>query len=215
LKEDAILDPLKPVFLQVTDDSEERVLHPVIISKIIGDEGYTYICELDRKEELSCEEDVAAFIYFEGARTFMQQSIRICSVTEAESKVEITIKTTSDPVSADCRECYRVSTVMLDLTVTVADEEDCPLLDVSASGMSATTTTPLKRGNEIPVRLSYGGQEYAGEVIVQNACERDTGRIRHGFHCVEDRRCGGDLQKGLQVVSTAVQRLLIQGKGRV
>ena len=207
-----MLDPVKPVFLQVTDDSEERVLHP---AKIIGVEDNTYICELDRKEELSCKEDVAAFIYFEDARTFMQQSVRICSVTEAESKLEITIETTSDPVSAECRECYRVSAVMLDLTVTVADEEDCPLLDVSASGMSATTTTPLKLGNEIPVRLSYGGREYAGEVIVQSACERDTGRIRHGFHCVEDRRCGGDLQQGLQVVSASVQRLLIKGMGRV
>ena len=206
-----MLDIAKPVFLQPTDDSKERVLHP---GQIISAEDYTYICEFDRKEEMSWEEDVAAFIYFQDARTFMQQSVHICSVTEAESKLTITIKTTSAPVLADCRECYRVSTVMLGLTVTVADEEDCPLLDVSASGMSATTITPLKLGNEIPVRLSYGGREYAGKVIVQSAYERDGGHIRHGFSCLEDRRCGGDLQQGLQVVSASVQRLLIKDMAR-
>lgn len=207
-----MLEVGKPVFLQVTDDSEERVLHPW---EIIGVNDDTYICELDLKEELSLEEDVAALIYFEDARKFMQQCVRICSITEAESKLKITIETTSDPVSVESRECYRISTLMLDLTVTVADEENCPLLDVSASGMSATTTIPLKLGNEIPVKLSYDGREFSGTVIVQSACELDTGCIRHGFQCVEDRRCSGDLQQGLQVVSASVQRMLIKTMGRV
>ena len=201
----------KPVLLQVSDESENRALHP---GKIIGVEDNTYTCEFDRDENLSCEEDEAAFIYFEDARTFMQQSVRICSIAEAESKLEITLETTSDPVSAESRECYRVSTVTLGLTVAVAGEEICPLLDVSASGMSATTATPLKLADEIRVTLSYDGRAYTGEVIVQNIRELGPGRFRHGFHCVEDRRCGGNLQQGLQVVSATVQRLLIKRMAR-
>jgi len=209
-----MLDLVKPVFLQLTNDSDERVLHPCKISKIIDVKDDTYVCEFAQEEELLLEEDMAALIYFEDARKFMQQCVRICTVTKAESVFRITIETTSNPVSVESRECYRVSTVMLELTVTVATEEDCPLLDVSASGMSVTTTTPLKLGIQIPVKLSYGGREYAGEVIVQSTCEGDTGRIRHGFHCIEDPSRGGDLQQGLQLVSASIQRQLIKSMGR-
>lgn len=207
-----MLDTNKPLFLQVNNESENRVLHP---GRIIGVDDNTYTCEFDQEAELSCEEDEIAFIYFEDGRTFMKQSARICSITEAESKFEITLETTSDPVSAESRVCYRVSTVMLDLTVSVADEEDCPLLDISASGMSVTITSPLKLGDEIPATLSYHGREYTGQVIVQSVCELGTGRVRYGFHCVQNRRRGGNLAQGLEVVSASVQRLLIKRMARV
>lgn len=200
------------VFVQVGDGSKRRVLHP---GRVIGVEDEILTCEFDRKEDLSCEKDEAVFIYFEKNRTFMQQHARICSITETESKLEITLETTSDPVSADNRACYRVSTVMLDLTVAVADEEDCPLVDVSASGLSAVVSTPLKLGDEKTVRITHDGREYAGDVIVQSVRELGTGRIRHGLHCVPNRRCGGNLQQGLQVVSASTQRLLIKRMARI
>ena len=199
------------LFLQVDEESENRMLHP---GKIVGVGDHTYTCEFDPEEVPSCEEGGAAFIYFEGGRTFMQQTARICSVAEAESKLLITLETTSAPVSAESRECYRVSTIMLGLTVSVADEEDCPLIDVSVSGMSATTASSHQLGDEVAVTLSYDGREYTGKVTVHSVRGPDGGRIRYGFHCVENRRSGGTLQQGLQAVSTSVQRLLIKRMAR-
>ena len=207
-----MLEADKPVFLRVSDESKNRVLHP---GKIIGVEDNTYNGEFDWEEELSCEKDEAVFIYFEDARKFMQQSARICSIAEVESKFEITLETTGSPVSAESRECYRVSTVLLGLTVSVADDRDCPLLDISATGMSATTTSPLRMGDEIAAMLSFDGREYSGSVIVQSVGELRGGRIRHGFLSVTDRRCGGNLQQGLQATSASVQRLLIKRLARI
>lgn len=205
-------DADKPLFLQISDESDERVLHP---GKIVGLDGDKHTCEFDREEELTCEENEAVFIYFEDGRTFMQQRALICSISKAESRIEITLETTSDPVCAESRECYRVSTVLLGLTVAVAAERDCPLVDVSATGMSATTTSPHKLGDELPATLSYDGREYTGKVIVRSVHESGGGRLRHGFHCVQNSRCGGNLQQGLQAVSVSVQRLLIKRLARI
>ncbi len=202
-----MIDVEKPVFLQISDESKDRVLHA---GKVIGVEDNTYTCELARKEEISCQEGQAVFIYFEDHRTFMQQSARICSIAEAGSKLEITLETTSDPVSSETRQSYRVSTVILNITVAVAGEKDCPLLDISATGMAAITTSRHKLGAELPVVLSYDERKYTGKAIVRSDRELGTGRFRHGFHCVEDRRCRGNLQRGLGQVSASVQRLLIR-----
>ena len=145
----------------------------------------------------------------------MTESASICAITETESKIEITREKTSRPVYAASRECFRVSTVLLGLTVAVAGEEGCPLLNVSASGLSVTTTASFKLGDEILVTLSYDGQEYTGNVIVQSARELDTGQVRYGFHSVKDHHHGGSLQRGLGVVSASVQRLLITRMARV
>lgn len=203
-----MFDADKPLFLQVNTDSKHQVLHP---GKIIAVDDDTYTWEFPPEEVLSCEEDQTAFMYFylEDDRTFMQQTARICSITTVASKRQITLETTSPPISAENRECYRVSTAMLGLTVAVADEKDCPLHDVSASGMSATTTLPLKLGDEVPLTLSYDGQEYTGQVIVHSVRDLGGGQIRHGFRCVQNRRFGGTLRQGLQAISVSVQRLHI------
>lgn len=209
-----MFDTDKPLFLQVDAGSKNPVLHP---GKIIGVEDNTYTWEFNPEEVLSCEENQAVlmYFYFEDGRAFMQQSARICSITKAESKLQITVKTMSAPATAESRECYRVSTVMLGLTITIADEKDCPLHDVSASGMSASTPSSLRLGDEVPVALCYDGREYTGHVTVQTVGDLGRGRIRYGFRCVQDRRCGGTLQQGLQVVNASVQRLLIKHMVRI
>jgi len=196
----------KPVFLQIGDESQDRVLHA---GKVLGVADNTYTCEIARKEEISCQEGDAASVYFENDRTFVRQSARICSIAEAESRLEITLETTSDPIFCEIRRCHRVSTVILDITVTVADEKDCPLLDISATGMCAITTSRHKVGAIVPVVLSYDGRKYTGKAMVRSDRELGEGRFRQGFHCVEDHRCRGNLQQGTQKVSASVRRLLI------
>ena len=44
-----MIDAEKPVFLQISDESQDRVLHA---GKVIGVENNTYTCELSRKEEM-------------------------------------------------------------------------------------------------------------------------------------------------------------------
>ena len=70
-------------------------------------------------------------------------------------------------------------------------------------------------GDEVPVALCYDGREYTGHVTVQTVGDLGRGRIRYGFRCVQDRRCGGTLQQGLQVVNASVQRLLIKHMVRI
>ncbi len=207
-----MLDTDRPFLLQISDESEDRVLHA---GRIIHVQDNLYTGELDEGEEPSLRENESAFIYWEESRTFMQQAARISSIVEDGSKLTICFETMGDPVSAESRECYRVSTLRLGLTVAVGDEDDCPLLDASASGILVTTRSCLKLGDEVPVSLRYEGRQFSGKVIVQSVRDLGTGRIRHGLYAVHDRRSGGNLQQGLQLVSASVQRLLIKRMARV
>lgn len=64
----------------------------------------------------------------------MQQPVRVEMLLEGEKGTVATLKTICEPVSAESRQCYRVSTVMNDLAVTFGGESNSPLRDVSVPG---------------------------------------------------------------------------------
>ena len=90
-------------------------------------------------QELHPEPGLEVLIYSHIEGKFMKQAARIDAVL-ASVKRDIRFELTGEPVSAESRDCYRVSTVLTDLTAKLGTEEGCPLLDVSATGFGVAAT---------------------------------------------------------------------------
>jgi hypothetical protein len=198
------------LFFRLPADSEKRVLRPATVTSIEHD---VYTAELE-EHDLPVEAGQDLLIYHEIRRTFVQQPAHIEAVIapvtdedpEARPHTLVAFRTTGQPVSADSRECYRVSTVMADMVAQVGDEPDCPLLDVSATGFSVLSGQSFDVGSMVDVSLWHEGVRFTGRACVQSLREMSKGRIRYGFHCAQERSGNSVLAKGLQQISLAVQR---------
>jgi len=190
------------VFVQIPGESEQRILHPGTI-KGTTEEGYTLQLE---EKDLSLDAGQDFLLYFEERREFMQQPARINAIMEGEPSLTIGFATTGDPVSAESRECYRVSTALADYVASVADEPSCKLMDVSVTGFSVIAEKNYSIGQSVPVKLFFENREFTGTVTVQSIKQLPTGKIRTGFYSTDPGVARDSLGRGLQTISMAVQR---------
>jgi len=58
----------------------------------------------------------------------------------------------------------------------------------------------------VSVTLRYEGSQFSGEARIQSIRQLDQSRIRYGLHAIDDRMSGGDLRKGQQHISAAIER---------
>jgi len=120
------------------------------------------------------------------------------------------IRPIGDPVSAEGRQCYRVSTLIANLTATLGKKENCQLADVSTTGFSIISSESFSIGNQVPVELRYEQERFPGIGCIQSIKEIGPNRYRYGMHCVESKKTGSDLTRGLQHISMAVQRIQLK-----
>jgi len=187
------------VFICIPDVSTQRILHKTHVVAA----GDVITLQLDEPTSCDLEASQDVLIYFTDKREFMQQPARVEALdTEAEPAPMLNVSTQGEPVSAESRQCYRVSTVLMDLEVEV-DSENCPLLDISLTGFSFRTAKQYGTGQKLNVRLIHEGRDYVGEATVQSIDELGDD-IRYGCYCVE--KAAGNLMKGLQQKSLAAQR---------
>ncbi len=190
------------MFLNFPNESKKLILHPGTI-KEAGECGYTADIE---ESNLAVEAGQDVFVYYELNRKLVKQAARIEAAMKNAPALTIGFQVTGDVVSAECREWFRVSTVLNDLTADFGPESDCRLLDVSSVGFAVEATERYEIGNTLPATLHFEGEHFTGEVRVQSVRELDEGRFRYGLHALADKSSGGDLCKGQQQISAAVQR---------
>ena len=102
----------------------------------------------------------------------------------------IGFETTGEPVSAEGRQSFRVSTATSGLTARIG-EEACPLLDISATGIAVISRATHLPGETVPVSISYDGRSYSGTARVQGIRKLPDGRIRFGLHGSDKGATGG------------------------
>ncbi len=193
------------IFLQITDSSRRRVLRP---ARVVGarDDVFTAALEEDYDEDLAAEACRDFLVLFQHEQKFLQQSATVVDVFADGQTAMLTFKTTGEPVSAENRQCYRVSAFAAGLTVELGDEPDCPLLDVSCTGFSVFARRNRDIGSVIDAVFSFESVEYAGQVCVQGRRPSNGGRIRYGLHCVENTCSEGRMPHGLLKMSVSLQR---------
>jgi hypothetical protein len=190
------------MYLNFPNESKTRILHPGT-ARETGERGYT--AELEESDlAVAAGQDV--FVYYEISRKLVKQAARIDAVMTNDPALTVGFQLTGDIVSAESREWYRVSTALVGLTADFGPERNCRLLDVSSVGFAVEATKQYDVGNTVPVTLHFEGEHFAGDARVQSIQELRGGQFRYGLHSLTYKSSGGDLRKGQQQISTAVER---------
>lgn len=210
-------------FIQIFDDSGEKTLHPAKIVKV-GEECFTAASTHAAQDLMAGSEGL---IFFECDGEFVQQSIRIdavmpegsqseydtsfvCELTEKDYSIAFGFQTIGEPVSAESRQTFRVSTVMANVSANLGDEYGCKVLDVSATGFSLLADQLHEHSTIIEVTLEYDRTQYCGEVRIQNIGQHHTGQYRYGLHLIEEAGGSKDLEDGLRHIGMNIQRLQLR-----
>lgn len=189
------------IFFKIPDESTEIALHR---AKIITTKENLYTAELE-EEDLTLENEMGLFIYFEMDRKFTRQAARIISVHRAEPHTSVEFETTGEPVSAENRQTLRISTVGSDLTATFGKEKNCQVVDISPTGFAVYAAKEHQIKSEVDAILYFEGEEYQGTVAVMAAIPRKN-ETRYGVYCIDEATSGSTLKNGLGKITMTIQR---------
>ena len=189
-------------YLQIADESEERVLYPATVQEW-NENSYTAGLPNDDPAPEAGQE---VLIYYEIEREFMKQGARVELVSKTDSASAFVFELTGDPVSAERRQCYRVSTVMAEVSATFGTEENCPVVDVSATGFAVVASKRYRTGIIVDATVRHADIASDGKARIESVRELDRDRIRFGVHCISGNAIGGTLQARLQKISASVQQ---------
>ena len=185
------------VFLQPASKSR-RLLHPGKVVRI-RHQSLTVILEenlassdITGDDGLCLKRDQKIFIYFNRQRNFLKQAARIVDVSETATESEqdesnncVRLETEGEPVPAENRESYRVSTVHAELTATFGEIAECALVDISAKGFAVISPQKYTVGQLVTAAPHYEDFQSVGKVCIQSAQALKDGRFRYGVVCVE------------------------------
>ena len=189
-------------FVQVPDESSQRILHSAVVQ---GFANSAYTAEL-QEDAAPLESGQDIFVYYESSGKFARQPARIDLIVDTPSGCTFTFPFTGDAVSGESRQCYRVSTVMAAVTATFGGEENCLVVDVSATGFAVLAAEQYKATDIVEVTIRFEGETFNGQGRIEAVRELGAGRIRYGLHCLDGKSTDETLCKGLQQISAAVQR---------
>lgn len=192
------------LFVQLPAQTAMRVLLGGTVSGF--DDG---VIQFRPNDRLAVEAGQDLRIYFERSREFMQQPARVEAVLDTDRGTILAIRPEGEAVSAEDRQCYRVSTIFAELRIDV-EGEACPLTDVSVQGFSIISKASYRQGQTIAARLIYEGKSYEGRAQVQSLKDLG-GSARYGLLCAGTKSSGAaGLDRGLQQVSMGVQRMQLR-----
>lgn len=189
-------------FVQAPDESNQRILQSAVVEECTNN---TYTAEL-QEDAAPLESGQDIFVYYEFRNEFMRQPARIDLIADLPLGRTFSFQFTGDAVSAERRKCYRVSTVMATVTATFGGEDDCPVVDVSATGFAVIAAKRYKATDIVTATVRFESEMFSGQGRIESIRELEVGRIRYGLHCVDGKSTDETLRKGLQQISAAVQR---------
>ncbi|HVZ93982.1 MAG TPA: hypothetical protein VG797_05690 [Phycisphaerales bacterium] len=189
------------VFLNVPNQSAHRVLHPATVLDV--NNGALTVRVEGQGPAFELGEDI--LLFYQGTREFMQQVARLEAVMPGESGMVIGCRPSGDAVSAESRQCFRVSMAALNQTAIIGNESGCQVVDVSATGFSAMSSKQHPLGKTLDVMIDFRGKVYQGKAAVHGVREMLPGKFRYGLHGM-DTKSGGTLVEGLKQMSATIQR---------
>ncbi len=180
----------------------ERILHHACVDG--ADEDQRWIATFSAgSPPLEAGQDV--LIYFEIKHEFMQQPAHVHALDDTETGKIVIFEPLGDPVSAESRQHYRVSTITAKIAADVGTENGCKVVDISSTGFAAVVEQKLAIGETVSVRIDYDGRHCEGTASVQSTRQKPGGQYRYGFLSVSHKD-GGAFQEALNEISLDVQR---------
>ena len=189
------------IYIHFAGGTNLRVLHAAKATSRVDDIiTVTYL----EPDGLPTEPSESMTVFFHGPAEFMQQSGEITEFEDDEGEMQVGIKLIGEPVSAETRKCFRVSTVLAEYEAKLGSLGSCKLVDVSAAGVGFLTNTRLSLGDSIDIEMTLAGKTCKGKGFIQSVKEVKAG-YRYGLLCTGDKGVG-DLPKGLQRLTMDAQR---------
>lgn len=189
-------------FVQVPDEASQHILHSAVVQAFANN---TYTAELQEETALlECGQDI--FVYYDSKNDFTRQPAHIDVIADTPSGYTFSFQFTGDAVSAESRQYYRVSTVMAVVTATFGGEENCAVVDVSATGFAVIAAKQYKACDIVETTIRFESETFSGRGRIESIRELIAGRIRYGLHCVDGKATNDTLRMGLPKISAAVQR---------
>lgn len=180
------------------DTAKGRVLHAGIVLSI---ENNVCVIQLDEPCP-GLDEATGAVLHFEEKQKFLQQSVRSVR-KESEDPLVVVAELRGTAVSADQRQCFRVSCLGENIKATIGDESGCEVVDISATGFAFYGQREYEIGRRMRVTLVYNRMEFSGFATVQSVRRMNPKLLRFGMHC-----SGGDndvFARSLASINVAVQ----------
>jgi hypothetical protein len=200
------VEPQSAVYVELPGVSEARSLLP---AHLIGTGSAGLAVHLRGRAaevaaQLAPRQQVA--LYFEVDAVFRRQPVEVRGVARDSDGVRVDLAALGAPVSAESRECYRVSAIAANLKAVLGTAEACSVLDVSAMGFSVYARAPFEPGTSVRTVLVHEDERIPGIVIVQNLRRTRGGRLRCGVRCRDDMLSNGALMRALPRINMELQR---------
>jgi len=176
----------------------KRVLHPGVVLGLADDVCSIHLDEPRPGVELSSP----VIIHFEERKTFLQQSGLVVQ-RDSEEPLVLGVRLQGAPVSAESRQCFRVSCLGANIKAKVDDEVGCEVVDLSATGFGFYGRREYGVGRQISVVLVHCDREYHGHGTIQSERRMTPKIIRYGVHCTDKGK--DDLARSLASINLAVQ----------
>jgi hypothetical protein len=191
------------VFYRIPNEqgAKKQILHSGVVLSLEDD---VCVVQLDETCE-AIEENLDGFLHFEQKQKFFQQAARVVRKESAEPTV-FELQLQGEPVSAESRQCYRVSCLGAGIKAKVADELDCEVVDVSATGLAFYATSSYEIGRRVRITFLYGGQEYVGQGTIQSMRRVSAKLTRYGAHCGDTKSKTDTLARSLSSINQSIQR---------
>ncbi len=185
-----------------------------------------------RGDLVTTEIDVVAFPYagkrvvilYEEGRRFVAQEAVVQGIIDCEAEdercfeetshidldeesrpVSVVLERIGDPALAESRECYRVRTAVLNVTVDFGSCPECELVDISRTGFAVLSDESVEEDSLVEAALPNGESFVHGHVRIQSARQLRNGRYRYGFVVV-----GRGMQNACASLSTELQRQMLR-----
>ena len=194
------------VFLRFDSPSRGRLLQSGLV-RDVRDDGWTIAFE---SRHLAIEIGEEKLVYYNRARDFVQQAVRIESQSGDAPPFLLHVTSIGDAVSAGTRSEARVSTRESGLTATLEDEPGCLVEDVSLSGLAVISSRIHHVGRCLEIAVRYGDDEFEGQVEIQSAHPVADGKTRYGLLGVFDTDEGRALQNGLTRMTLELQQQFLK-----
>ncbi len=184
----------------------ERVLHHAVIDGS-DEEGCWRATFTAGVPQVAVGQEL--LIYYEIKREFMQQPARIHALDASEEQTVVCFETLGDPISAESRQHYRVSTITAQIQAQIAEEEGCKVLDISSTGFAAVSRQSFAIGETVAAVIEFDDYHCEGRASVQSVRARPDGSFRYGFLSINGKD-GGAFQEALNELSLEVQRIQLR-----
>jgi hypothetical protein len=218
-KELLVLKLGNDVLFQEPTVSARRLRRSVVVA--VGEDSIS-VCFVGEPSAFAVDQDV--LMYFTGKREFMQQIGKIREIEAPAAPVDaaepaakegpvFVIEPVGDPISAEARQHYRVSTISAGIEARMGPEADLQVQDLSATGFAVLAEQQYKIGQVIKVAIRHGEEACHGLVSVQSFRELESGRLRYGLRAIEKDPHAMEFMRTLQRISLAVQREQLQRSG--